>query len=50
MIVVIADDLAGAAEMGGMAWRHGLAAEIQLELDASTDADLIVVDANTRSC
>jgi uncharacterized protein YgbK (DUF1537 family) len=50
MIVVIADDLAGAAEMGGMAWRHGLVAEIQLELNTSTDADLIVVDTNTRSC
>ena len=50
MIVVIADDLAGAAEMGGMAWRHGLTAEVQLELDASTDVDLIVVDTDTRSC
>lgn len=50
MIVVIADDLAGAAEMGGMAWRHGLAAEIQLELEPSTDVDLIVIDTNTRSC
>jgi uncharacterized protein YgbK (DUF1537 family) len=50
MIVVMADDLAGAAEMGGMAWRHGLTAEIQLEVDMDRDVDLIVVDTNTRSC
>ena len=50
MIVVIADDLAGAAEMGGMAWRHGLTAEIQLELDVRADVDLVVVDMDTRSC
>ena len=38
VIVVLADDLAGAAEMGGMAWRHGLSAEVRtgagLELGA----------------
>lgn len=49
MIVVVADDLAGAAEMGGMALRHGLTAEIQSEFDAEADVDLIVFDTDTRS-
>jgi len=47
---VIADDLAGAAEMGGMALRHGLTAEVQSEFDAGAEVDLIVVDTDTRSC
>ena len=50
MIVVIADDLAGAAEVGGMALRHGLTAEVQLSYDDSADVDLVVVDTDTRSC
>lgn len=50
MIVVIADDLAGAAEMGGMALRHGLTAEVQWAFDPRADVDLIVVDTDTRSC
>ena len=49
MIVVIADDLTGAAEIGGMAWRHGLVAEIQVEIDLSSPVDLIVVDTDSRS-
>jgi uncharacterized protein YgbK (DUF1537 family) len=55
VIVVIADDLAGAAEMGGMALRHGLAAEVWTGdgLDAEGDVtgvDALVIDTNTRSC
>lgn len=49
MICVIADDLAGAAELGGAALRHGLTAEVQLALDAGTDAEVICVNANSRS-
>lgn len=48
MIIVIADDLTGAAEIGGIAWRHGLSAEIQVEIDLSSPADLLVVDTNSR--
>ncbi len=50
MIVVLADDLTGAAEIGGIAWRYGLSTEIQTEFQPATDADLIVVDTDTRAC
>ena len=57
MIVVWADDLAGAAEMGGMAWRHGLSAEVRtgggLDLSVSSlpdSAEVVVLDIDTRSC
>jgi uncharacterized protein YgbK (DUF1537 family) len=49
MILAIADDLAGAAEVGGIAWRHGLSAEVQFTFDADTDADVVVIDTDTRS-
>jgi len=50
LIAVIADDFTGAAELGGVALRYGLAAEVQSEFNAHADADLISVDADTRSC
>ena len=50
MIVVIADDFTGAAELGGVALRYGLTAEVQTEFNVRVDADLIAVDADTRSC
>ncbi len=48
MIVVIADDLSGAAELAGVALRHGLSAEVQVAFSADTDADVICVDTDTR--
>ncbi|MEW5957849.1 MAG: four-carbon acid sugar kinase family protein, partial [Chloroflexota bacterium] len=48
MIVVLADDLTGAAEIGGIAFRYGLAAEIQTVFDPAAGADLIAVDTDTR--
>lgn len=48
MLVVLADDFSGAAEIGGIAWRYGLQAEIQLEFNPQTNADVIVVDTDTR--
>jgi D-threonate/D-erythronate kinase len=50
MIGVIADDLTGAAEIGGVGLRHGLRAEIVLSGEPSGDADLICVDTDSRSC
>jgi uncharacterized protein YgbK (DUF1537 family) len=50
VIVVIADDFTGAAEIGGVALRYGLSAEVQAEFNARVGADLIAVDADTRSC
>jgi uncharacterized protein YgbK (DUF1537 family) len=48
MITVIADDLSGAAELAGLALRHGLRAEVQTAFSAATDADVVCVDTDTR--
>ena len=49
MIIVLADDFSGAAEIGGIAGGYGLSVEILLKQDSLTDADLLVIDSNTRS-
>ena len=49
MIVVIADDLSGAAEMAGLGWRFGLRTQVQQRFNAAADADLIVVDTRNRA-
>lgn len=49
MIVVVADDFSGAAEVAGWAVAHGWHAELQTQFSRSTDAPLIVLDADTRS-
>lgn len=49
MIAVIADDFTGAAELGGIGLRYGLTVEISTEVNSTTNADLIVIDADTRS-
>ena len=48
MIVVVADDLTGAAEVAGAAFDAGYRAEVQLEFDPQSAADVIVVDTDTR--
>ena len=48
MIVVIADDLTGAAELAGIGLRHGLAVEMSTVVTGS-DADLLVIATDTRS-
>ena len=50
MIAVIADDLTGAAEMGGLGRRHGLAVEILHRDEPPTDAALLVYDLDSRNC
>src|ERR1700733_8695520 len=49
MIAVIADDFTGAAELGGIGLRHGLVTEVSTTVNAATDADLLVIAADTRS-
>lgn len=49
MLIVIADDFTGAAEMDGIGYRYGLSTEIQLQPDLNSTAELIVIDADTRS-
>ena len=48
-IIVIADDLTGAAEIAGIGLRYGLKVEIVTTLNLESKADLIVISANTRS-
>jgi len=50
VIVVVADDLAGAAEIGGVAFRYGLNALVQSDLERCPLADLLVIDTDSRSC
>jgi D-threonate/D-erythronate kinase len=50
MIGVIADDLTGAAEIGGIGLRHGLKAEVILQGNCGGKADLLCVDTDSRSC
>ncbi|HVU98294.1 MAG TPA: four-carbon acid sugar kinase family protein [Puia sp.] len=49
MVAVIADDLTGAAELGGIGIRHGLKTEIRLTIGDSTSAGLLVIAADSRS-
>ena len=48
MILVLADDLSGAAELGAVAHEHGLSAEVQTAFDPSATADVLLVDLDTR--
>src|ERR1051326_6400221 len=50
MIGVIADDLTGAAELGGVGLRHGLKAEVIIHGRCDSEADLICFDTDSRSC
>lgn len=48
-LVVIADDLTGAAEMAGIAWRCGLKAKLSLGIsNLLTECDVWVIATNTR--
>jgi D-threonate/D-erythronate kinase len=48
-IIVIADDLSGAAELAGIAFAHGLSAEVQRRFDPNSDAQVIAIDTDSRS-
>ena len=48
MIVVIADDLTGAAELAGAALAHGLSAEVQTVFEPGSLAEVVCVDTDTR--
>jgi D-threonate/D-erythronate kinase len=50
MIVVIADDLTGAAELGAVGLRHGLQSELVTDAQTGVVADLVCVDTDSRSC
>ncbi|HUC80258.1 MAG TPA: four-carbon acid sugar kinase family protein [Flavisolibacter sp.] len=49
MIVVIADDITGAAEIGGIGLRYGLKVLLSNDVTNTSGTDLLVVYTNTRS-
>ncbi|MCE5185952.1 MAG: four-carbon acid sugar kinase family protein [Planctomycetaceae bacterium] len=49
MIVVIADDLTGAGEISGIGLDYGLKVELQRSFCPQTNAQLLVIDTDTRS-
>ena len=49
MIVVIADDISGAAEIAAIGTQHGLNAQVQTRFDPNPSIDLVAVDTDTRS-
>jgi hypothetical protein len=48
-VIVLADDLSGAAELAGIALIQGLSAEVQTVFHPNTNADLICLDTDTRA-
>ena len=49
MIVVIADDITGAAEIAGVAWRMGFSVRLDMEFpQQDTDADVLVIATDMR--
>ena len=49
MIAVIADDLTGAAELGGIGLQYGLRTEIHVSVPAESMAELVIISTDTRS-
>lgn len=49
MIVVIADDFTGAAELAGLGLRYGLRVEIESNEISESDAELLIIATDTRS-
>jgi len=49
MIAVIADDFTGAAELAGIGLRYRLSVEVSMTVNGATQADLLVIAADTRS-
>ncbi|MFO1500272.1 MAG: four-carbon acid sugar kinase family protein [Verrucomicrobiota bacterium] len=50
MILIIADDLSGAAELAGLAAARGYSAQVQTAFNPSPAAEVIALDTDTRSC
>ncbi|MEO6520970.1 MAG: four-carbon acid sugar kinase family protein [Mucilaginibacter sp.] len=49
MIIVIADDFTGAAELGGIGLRYNLKVEVNTSVNLQSKADLLVIATDTRS-
>ncbi|MDH7599707.1 MAG: four-carbon acid sugar kinase family protein [Sedimentisphaerales bacterium] len=49
MMLVVADDLTGAAEVAAIAWQHGLDMEVCTSVEPTGQAQMLVIDTNTRN-
>lgn len=49
MIVVIADDLTGAAELGGLGLKYNLKVEIVTDVNFHSNPDLLIISTDSRS-
>src|SRR5690349_11683933 len=49
MIIVIADDITGAAELAGIGLRYGLRVKLAAKVRKYEDTDLLILYSNTRS-
>lgn len=47
-VVVLADDLSGAAELAGIAFSQGCSVEVQRRFEPTSDAQVIAVDTDSR--
>src|SRR5689334_16534335 len=47
-VIILADDLSGAAELAGIAFTHGLSAEVQREFEPDTNANVVAIDTDSR--
>lgn len=50
MVIVIADDFSGAAEIAGIGRQYGMTVELQTHFSSDSTADLLVIDTNSRLC
>lgn len=48
MILAVADDITGAAEIAAIGRTFGLTAQIQIKIARNTSSDLVVIDTDTR--
>lgn len=49
MILVVADDFTGAAELAGIAWQHGLSSEVQTQFHPRRSVDVLSLDTDSRT-
>ena len=49
MIVVIADDFTGAAELAGISLRYGLSVTVYLDNVVDADTDVVIISTDSRS-
>ena len=49
MIIVVADDFTGAAELAGVGLSHGLSVELDIDGTEYSGADMLVIATDTRS-